>query len=826
VHCTHYRKATELESRVVVNPLREAANLLNLNMPISGMEIDRTTSAGGNISNTIEARDSSDKDGCNNPALSLANTTPENREPDESCSSSSHDPNDDIAALAAASATIVVAPTAHTVEACHSSIVATTKTDSQLNFEPGEDPLYTQESLPAESKVAAVEDLPSAEDVVHSLNSIATNEAALIDPTAPPWTAEQHRAFVAAIFEVGLKNCSPSVIMENMRKHPKYITRERTKSHLQKYRQTRVRNKDDFLIQYDAFLAASQKIKEDTIKSSGKEPIPRAVLAAALGGKKTSKLVGGEAAAVLTFSVLNNCSPDHGPDQIPYRAVKTFFPALTDEEKESSLGTSLLFVKGLLHNMTDVLLKARHGISKPLDDGKTEKDSSSSSEEEESSDDEADDDAKPEVVGLAANNLKKKPTIGTVTSNASLDTRERIKAHNRGFGHPVPGVYPEPPHRGPPPPGYGPYPPPHYYGAPPIPNHIQSNHGSFYHQPNHLNHMPYGPPPIMNPHAHIPPHFGAPSYHGPPLASSYPLGPGSYPPYRSYSNDEYYPYAPTSHQASYQEDEHAMDNSNGMNSPSSRATDHVNSDPRFEPFPLDVSKDKRKAPDKNKTGHTTRTSTFPSPLISEQRKRRRHSLPGDEVEHPDSMFSIGAHSTSPIKSKASPIQSRKKRAHTSWLHGDRGSPSTTKSTKVLKRSRSPTFHSVTKQKSPPSQYHSMATPPRGPSSGTGSDNKKLSPDFFFDGAARFSPSEISITTRTSHDGHPQTGLWEPLAIDVNEHSLDQDHSRHQTSTGSQKFSAESFRSSQSKKEHPMHERKEYSGSPHSQHLRGQFFFGE
>lgn len=814
----NFRKGIVLKSQLFVNPPMQEANLVNWKMPITGNEKDRKTQEEVNCSDCTEARNSSDKDECKNSNLSPG-TNPESTEQDKHCSSTSTDSSsemiDTIAALAAASATKSVAPPGQTFEACHSSIVPTTEAGDNL----------VEESSPTGIKAAAVEDLPTAEDAVHSLNCISTNEVALIDPTAPPWTAEQHREFVAAIFEVGLKNCSPSVIMENMRKQPKYITRERTKSHLQKYRQTRLKNKDDFLIQYDTFLAVSQKIKEDTIKSTGKEPIPRAVLEAALGGRKTSKLVGGEAAAVLTFSVLNNCSPDHGPDQIPYRAVRTFFPALTNQEKESSLGASLLFVKGMLHNMTDVLLKARHGISKPLDDGNTEDDSSSSPEEEESSDDEAEDGTKPEVDSLSANNLQRKPSSATITSNASAD-RERMKAPNGRFGPPIPSAYPEPQHRGPPAPSYGPYPPPHYFGPPPIPNHIHPNHGPFYHQPNHLNHMPYGPPTgaIMNPHAHVPPHFGAPPYHGPPLASSFPLGPGSYPTYQSYNNDEYYPYAPASHQSSYQEEEYSMNNSNGRSTPLSRANDSANSDPRYEPFPLDLPKDKRKLPDNTRNSQSSRPPTVTSSLIPDQRKRRSHSLRADEVEHHESTFSI--HSTA-IKSKASPIQSRKKRAaHTSWHHSEQDSPTTSKPTKEMKRDLSPVYHSASKQKVHPLQHHSMETPPRGQSPGKGSDNKKLSPDFFFDGSTRFSPSELSITTSTSHDGQDHTAMWEPLAIDVHERSLENDNGRGRMSTGGKKRMSENYPRNQTRKEHSPHESKEYSDTPDSHDLRSQFFFGD
>lgn len=198
----------------------------------------------------------------------------------------------------------------------------------------------------------------------------------------PMWTLEQHKAFSAAIFEIGLKNCSPSIIMENMRKQPKYITRERTKSHLQKYRQTKERSKGEFLKEFDAFFKSTEQAKDllnsknsnsstfDNDKSidtnkifKRKEPVPKAILTTALEGKKPSKLLGGKAAALLSYSVLNDFSTNHGPDQLQYKAAKfSEFPSLTEDEKRSSVGASLLQVKSLIDNMTDALLKTRHGI--------------------------------------------------------------------------------------------------------------------------------------------------------------------------------------------------------------------------------------------------------------------------------------------------------------------------------------------------------------------------------------------------------------------------------------------------------------------------------
>ena len=337
-----------------------------------------------------------------------------------------------------------------------------------------------------------------------------------------PWTIEQHKAFVGAIFEIGLKSSSPSVIMENMRKHPKYITRERTKSHLQKYRITKDRNKQEFLKEYETLLVHTERVKEETTKAAiekGKEPpISKVILNKALEGKKATKLIGGEAAALLTFSVLNKCSTDHGPDHIPYRGIRTSFPTMTEEEKQSSLGASLLFVKGLLHNMTDVLLKQRHGITgRPPKNSVVADDSSysESSEGEEYYDDEEDEEQ---------DNNKKPPPPTAATSAASIPLHSKSQkrklppgvSSDKSKHHPVgphnpynfpypPGAYPGGPpppfHR---PPGAYPYPPAPYYGGPPRPM-PPLMHGAYPPPPPHYNQPPYVNPYGAGHHPHYPP---------------------------------------------------------------------------------------------------------------------------------------------------------------------------------------------------------------------------------------------------------------------------------------------------------------------------------
>ena len=78
------------------------------------------------------------------------------------------------------------------------------------------------------------------------------------------WTEEMHRNFVMAIYDTGVAQSSPSVILENMDQHPtdgtaaaaaaSSLTSERVKSHLQKYRKNKDKSKEEFLKEYDSFL--------------------------------------------------------------------------------------------------------------------------------------------------------------------------------------------------------------------------------------------------------------------------------------------------------------------------------------------------------------------------------------------------------------------------------------------------------------------------------------------------------------------------------------------------------------------------------------------
>ena len=68
------------------------------------------------------------------------------------------------------------------------------------------------------------------------------------------WSEADHRDFVAAIFEIGLKHSSPSALLEHMVENED-LTVERVKSRLQKFRLKREESRAEFMSSYDETMA-------------------------------------------------------------------------------------------------------------------------------------------------------------------------------------------------------------------------------------------------------------------------------------------------------------------------------------------------------------------------------------------------------------------------------------------------------------------------------------------------------------------------------------------------------------------------------------------
>ncbi|VEU42121.1 unnamed protein product [Pseudo-nitzschia multistriata] len=224
------------------------------------------------------------------------------------------------------------------------------------------------------------------------------------DHSGDAWTEEQHKDFVSAVFEIGLRNASPAVILENMTQKAETITSERVKSKLQKYRseKNRRRSREDFLASYSSFLERARSLRaeeapsEEPGVSDGSLPTPidplrQWILRGATGSGGPGVLLGGDAAGYLTYAVAREAaeeaarndpaggpppSPSGGPEEKGLPSTATLkkgardyaeryagsairFPVLTEAEKKSSLGIAMTFLAGLFLTLSQHLTRER-----------------------------------------------------------------------------------------------------------------------------------------------------------------------------------------------------------------------------------------------------------------------------------------------------------------------------------------------------------------------------------------------------------------------------------------------------------------------------------
>jgi SHAQKYF class myb-like DNA-binding protein len=183
------------------------------------------------------------------------------------------------------------------------------------------------------------------------------------------WDEETHKFFAKAIYDIGLRNSSPAVILENMVQQPKMISSERVKSKLQKYRNQSERSKQEFMEEYSSFI---RKAKAVEIAGGEGSTAPGALLEM-MG---SSKLYGGDVAAFLSYAVMKEREIKLGSGSGPVLSTAVLkrdaldyvenlsgtgisFPQLSEEEKGSSLGVSMTFIMGLFLSMTQLITKER-----------------------------------------------------------------------------------------------------------------------------------------------------------------------------------------------------------------------------------------------------------------------------------------------------------------------------------------------------------------------------------------------------------------------------------------------------------------------------------
>lgn len=199
------------------------------------------------------------------------------------------------------------------------------------------------------------------------------------------WTEAIHRFFVEAIYRLGVKHSSPSIIMENMA-NTGNLTSERVKSHLQKYRNNRKKSAIEFMMEYNAWM---QKALTIGVVAGGSKTIlaPPATVMNMMEANKL--LTGGDAAAFVTYasmfdkgateseggeSLTKFDASSSSPDVIrsePQAYEKLFssgaqipLPVLTPEEKRSPLGVSIGHVIAIFGSMTQHLMKEREANQK------------------------------------------------------------------------------------------------------------------------------------------------------------------------------------------------------------------------------------------------------------------------------------------------------------------------------------------------------------------------------------------------------------------------------------------------------------------------------
>ena len=223
------------------------------------------------------------------------------------------------------------------------------------------------------------------------------------------WNEEQHKNFVSSIFEIGLKNASPAIVLENMTQKnvETMITSERVKSKLQKYRsnKNKEKSKQEFMTNYDQFLQRIKSIQAATAANGGGRPggtstSSDSVLSKLLEDIGSSNsdnnkqlLFGGDVAGYLTYSVMKenkeqsnkNCiegqssTNNNGssstssaavlPTNVLRKGAREYvdnyagcamqFPILTEIEKKSSLGIAMTFIAGLFLTMSQHLTRER-----------------------------------------------------------------------------------------------------------------------------------------------------------------------------------------------------------------------------------------------------------------------------------------------------------------------------------------------------------------------------------------------------------------------------------------------------------------------------------
>jgi SHAQKYF class myb-like DNA-binding protein len=186
-----------------------------------------------------------------------------------------------------------------------------------------------------------------------------TDDAEAIDDGVPStWTKQQHADFVKAVLEVGISNCSPSIIYDEMiipTVEESHVNGERMKSHLQKFRQCLPKETGTFLNDFDVALAGMMNrnnTKEKNEEEEGNDT----------KDDKRQYCFGGSAIALTSYRIMNDTPMKE------QRSISLPTVSLTKDEESSAIGRSLLSLQSTMRLMSNRILMQRrerhHGNQK------------------------------------------------------------------------------------------------------------------------------------------------------------------------------------------------------------------------------------------------------------------------------------------------------------------------------------------------------------------------------------------------------------------------------------------------------------------------------
>jgi len=235
----------------------------------------------------------------------------------------------------------------------------------------------------------------------HNLSSedVCTQRTPKRQRDEPPWPMHLQRAFVEAIYKIGLQASSPNTILENMTlksydivgdrvRKGHDITGEHVKSHLQKHRKKPDKTMKEFMISYDTAMSKLYSIPMLDTWDERNQPEKLLQKSIAALGCKPSLLLGAEPAAFLSFCSNPFLHPDgyemntgeastnlnqppanitieefhaENPLEILERCTSISIPFLTADEKNTSLGKTLALIMGMFDSFKQhILYRRRH----------------------------------------------------------------------------------------------------------------------------------------------------------------------------------------------------------------------------------------------------------------------------------------------------------------------------------------------------------------------------------------------------------------------------------------------------------------------------------